>query len=196
MCNVHRNTNTLRKKLKRGEAFSEVEWSPIRGFCPNVPRVRQAAVCTCSPENWYFKPTQAMFSSRGEEYEELGLYCLFWRLDSCWELVYFWGFLTFPPPSSDLEHAQRVTYRAKNIWQFCHFVLAVRCFHRSIFFGALQTGPLSGPWASLFTSLDLPDRSIAERSLLSRWGNFLQCWLNPALSLYICTLTVSLFLWT
>ena len=30
----------------------------------------------------------------------------------CWELVYFWGFLTFPPPSSDLEHAQRVTYRA------------------------------------------------------------------------------------
>ena len=31
---------------------------------------------------------------------------------NCWELVYFWGFLTFPPPSSDLEHAQRVTYRA------------------------------------------------------------------------------------
>ena len=85
--------------------------------------------------------------------------------------------------------------KKKNIWQFFHFVLAVRCFHRSIFFGALQTGPLSGPWASLFTSLDLPDRSIAERSLLSRWGNFLQCWLNPALSLYICTLTVSLYLW-
>ena len=82
MCNVHRNTNTLRKKLKRGKAFSEVERSPIRGFCPNVPRVRQAAVCTCPPENWYFKPTQAMFSSRGEEYEELGLYCLSWRPDS------------------------------------------------------------------------------------------------------------------
>ena len=35
-----------------------MERSPIRGFCPAVPRVRQSAVCTCLAENWYFMPTQ------------------------------------------------------------------------------------------------------------------------------------------
>ena len=35
--------------------------------------------------------------------DQLFFYVLF---GNCWEYVYFWGFLTFPPPSSDLEHAQ------------------------------------------------------------------------------------------
>ena len=77
---------------------------------------------------------------------------------------------------------------------FATWFLAVWCL-KVVYFLAVQTGPLSGPWASPFTSLDLPDRSIAECSLPCRWGNFLQCWLNTALSLYICTLTVSLYLW-